>query len=536
MLLYLLLSVTLARLPQTRTIIITNEGDKGCCSGTYERTINETGWNKLTIATSEECSDDVQAYCMGFLEGYITSEDIDAAWNNYRFNHWEDGIPPEEIVDMYNDQFEFWHNAGSGETWRRQKLIQEQFAGLCNGYKEAGGKMTAEDMYILYNSGDLYDLNDFYPSSQNSLASMRKRYGKMNIHSCSAFVRNVNDTVYFAHNTWDLYTEMLRTYKVYETHFGEKRTIAMASYPGLFCSIDDFYSVNTKDSTFFVMATTNNIYYEEMTFDLSDKLLYQQRIMQSLLFEDTAENIGKGSCVMNSGTYNNQWMIFDAGKWNQKQRQQVFYVTESMPGVCNTHDVSNYLTQGNGTWVSYNIPYDKEVYNASGLYDMLKDLDCNAYYMSRRRQIFERDIHKVVDFESAKMFIRSNDFRNDPLCTKTSECTKDFNSTTKKDPCYAISARKDLDDDNPELYGARDAAILTTKNVDVMYLINGPTTEGQPVFDFEQVEGYDFYIEGMPTRYDFGWVQMQTIRYSINGAIALISNSLITLVFCMLFL
>lgn len=510
--------------------------DVTCCYGHYDVKINQTGWNELVVVSSDKCSNEDQAFCIGYFEGLATAEDIDIAWNNYRFNHWIDGEPPSDIKVLMRKQHNFWEKRTFDETWRRQYIIKNQFEGLYEGYRDAGGNMTMDDMYIWYNSGDLYDINDFADYSVNSPSAMRERYGRMNIHSCSAFIKNFNDTVYFAHNTWDHYAEMFRVYKVYETHFGEKRTIAMTSYPGIFASIDDFYSVRTELSTYFVTETTNNVYDVQIYEGVVNRLLYQQRIMQALLFETSVKGMAESVCTLNSGTYNNQWMFFDAGRWKSGERTEILYITETMPGLCKTHDVTSSLTEGNKYWVSYNVPYDREIYNKSGLEEYLRGIKCDAYTMARRRQIFDRDMHKVVDLESAKDLIRSNDFEKDPLATYTSECKYDFNSTEEKNPCYAISARKDLDEEHFELYGAKDAKVMSTENLDVMHIINGPTYDVQPVFDFTEIEGYEFYVEGIPMRYDFDWMEMETIRKSINGASVIIVNNLVAMLFAVLFL
>jgi hypothetical protein len=72
---------------------------------------------------------------------------------------------------------------------------------------------------------------------------------------CSALIKltrdqndNIND-IYVGHSTWDDYSEMLRTMKVYEFEFFDNKNlrainITFSSYPGTITSTDDFYMVN----------------------------------------------------------------------------------------------------------------------------------------------------------------------------------------------------------------------------------------------------------------------------------------------------
>ena len=93
-----------------------------------------------------------------------------------------------------------------------------------------------------------------------------------------------------------------------------------------------------------------------------------------------------------------------------------------------------------------------------------------------------------------------------------------------------------MDEEHFELYGAKDAKVMSTENLDVMHIINGPTYDVQPVFDFTEIEGYEFYVEGIPMRYDFDWMEVETIRKSINGASVIIVNILVAMLFAVLFL
>lgn len=484
----------------------------------YDRVLNETGWNFLTVWSSNFILNHTQrSYAMGFVEGYITKEDIDVYWEAFVTNTWRSGMPPKRIKEKLAQQRKYWreNHDRQEQFYHIQKVIDFQFKGLIDGYKRAGGILTEDDMYLMASRGDLYEILNMYPEDikAGSFAEIRERRGKGEIHSCSAFVRNVNGKVFFAHNTWTTYTRMLRIKKLYEyLTEGGAVAIEQTSYPGIFVSIDDFYSVHRTNQDWFIMETTNSIYDRNLCIQFTDRHLYWQRVLAALLIGDTTEkmieNIGKDS----SATYNNQWMIFDNEAWKRDNKKGSLTIMEEMPNLIKVHDVTNYLLEKESkySWTSYNIPYDKEIMKASGL---RVPTDCVPHRDARRAIMFRRDISSINSLEDARHYIRYNDYLNDDLSSAVPECSYNFNETENRSPMFAIAARGDLLS-TKELYGAIDGKVLTSENPLKMYIVSGPTQQSLKPFKFSD---HNKTVPGLPDEFDFDWYET-TFSYVEDSA------------------
>ena len=87
--------------------------------------------------------------------------------------------------------------------------------------------------------------------------------------------------------------------------------------------------------------------------------------------KEWAENFAK----YNSGTYNNQFMILDKNKVdlvNKSIEIDAFYIVETLPGLVKINNVSDIFKFG--YWSSFNVPYDKEIYDLSGLKEVIDGL------------------------------------------------------------------------------------------------------------------------------------------------------------------
>lgn len=484
----------------------------------YDRELNETGWNFLTVWSSNFALNHTQrSYAMGFVEGYATKEDIDVYWEAFVTNTWKSGKPPKRITQDLLYQRNYWRESHRYQEpfYRIQEVIDYQFKGLCDGYRRAGGNLTEDDMYLMASRGDLYEILNMCKDDikKGSFAEIRNRRGKGEIHSCSAFVRNVNGKVFFAHNTWTTYTRMLRIRKVYEyLTDGGAVAIEQTSYPGIFVSIDDFYSVHREKNNWFIMETTNSIYDDKLYTSFVNKHLYWQRVLAALLLGNTTksmiDNIGKDS----SGTYNNQWMIFDNEAWKRENKTGSLMVMEEMRGLVKVHDVTDYLLkkESNYSWTSYNIPYDEDIMKASGF---PIPNDCVPHRDARRAIMFRRDISSINSLEDARHYIRYNDYLNDDLSSAVPECSYNFNETENRSPMFAIAARGDLLS-TKELYGAIDGKVLTSENPLKMYIVSGPTQQSLKPFKFSD---HNKTVPGLPDEFNFDWYET-TFTYVEDSA------------------
>jgi len=95
----------------------------------------------------------------------------------------------------------------------------------------------------------------------------------------------------------------------------------------------------------------------------------------------------------------------------------------------------------NGYFASYNAPYFKEIFEASGTPKMVNKYgDFFSYESTPRAKIFARDQSDVEDMESMMKLMRYNDFQNDEF--SKCECNPPYSAVA------AISSRSDLNPAN----------------------------------------------------------------------------------------
>ncbi|EDR29183.1 hypothetical protein, conserved [Entamoeba dispar SAW760] len=438
-----------------------------CAVGYYDDTIQTTGWGQLYIRSNFKLEETEQSYCLGYLEAYLTHHYMYLYWTNYKANEYENGQPSDTLINKMQEQLDFFKTESSTNTseyWRRQKVIKYQFNGLVDGYMAASPaeeELPEIELYMLISVGDLENLNELYKTGkepETSIVYMRKAFPDRIYHECSALVRAVGDEVYFAHGTWRGYYAMLRIYKVYDLFYGGRRLkMSFSSSPGLIHSKDDYYTVNAEDTQLFVAETTNSVHDSSIYEDINDKLLSWQRILSGLYYERTAKEFVELIKGYNSGTYDNQWIVFDVNAWKKNKLESLF-ICEQMPGLMKSHDVTEYL-----------ISEEKQI--------------CGLHII---------DVKNVQSLEDMKRIMLYNDYQNDEF--------------SKNDPKESIASRYDLRADKPNAFGAIDAKIVSTSNPHLTYAISGPTHQGQPVFEW--TEKFKNVHVGVPEKFNFDWVEI----------------------------
>jgi len=160
-----------------------------------------------------------------------------------------------------------------------------------------------------------------------------------------------------------------------------------------------------------------------------------------------------------------------------------------------------------GYWASYNIPYFKDIFEASGSPGMVKKYgDFYSYENGARSKIFARDQSKVEDLDSMMKLMRYNDFQNDPL--SRCNCTPPYSAEN------AISSRNDLNPSNGtypiKLLGHRSSGSTDMKmtNLDLFLLQqfvswSGPAFDPLPPFQWSQTDFKDIPHYGHPDRFEF---------------------------------
>jgi len=247
------------------------------------------------------------------------------------------------------------------------------------------------------------------------------------------------------------------------------------------------------DSGLVMLQTTNEIInqtlYEQVT---PYALLAWQRVRVANSMSMNGETWSEIIAGYNSGTYNNQYMVIDLKKFHVGigLDNGALWVSEQIPGLVLYADETEILRYG--YWPSYNVPFFPEIWIKSGY----GTLGLNYTHSSvPRAEIFRRDQGTVVDFNTMKNLMRSNNYQTDPY--------------SYGDPGNAICSRFDLEKDYPSAGGCYDSKVTSYSlaRALVSQAVNGPTTENQPPFSFTGQFANKIH-EGMPTTFNFGFQTM----------------------------
>ena len=500
----------------------------------YTSSYEKEGWDHLTLSSSDQpesvYSDYTKHYGMGYLEGYITYKRMYDHYrnnNNYKF-HKNNGVMPEYLENFFKANIEFMKKMGTkyGDTdpyFHEAYNYYNQMVGILDGYntrvQEEKKKnisleletITLPHFMAIISVGDIDELENLKktnrPNYKNMTSEEIKNYVTERMH-CSSLIKVAPDfsDVWFGHSTWSGYNRLLKMFKEYRYYPGGKfpvkaNTIMVSGYAGVINSNDDFYITSAN---LYVAETTNNVFNTSL-FDLltPESFTCWMRTMIALRLSDNGKEWCEIFQKLNSGTYNNQFMVLDLKLIDTELKQisdGALYIIEQLPGFCGVEEVTNYLRKG--YWPSYNVPYIMKVRELSGVLDLLEEkpelYDSYDYDGCARANIFRRDQNSVKDIDSYRKLLRYNDFQHDPL--------------SKGDPGNVIAYRGDLNK-SPSCFGATDLKFtsindIKTKGVKKVYLINGPTYEQQEVFDWtttncKATNPLRFTTYGQVNRYNF---------------------------------
>ncbi|GIY39257.1 putative phospholipase B-like 2 [Caerostris darwini] len=427
--------------------------DDAVAYGVFNDEIFQTGWSYLEIKSNALYHDPIQAYAAGLVEGYLTADLLKKHWYNIA----DDYCTNEESyckrlkaflqknVDFINDnvfkrEFDvYWHHVA---------LTLEQLHGLEDGFRnQTSGPSTKVDVmgFMFLNiMGDLEDLE----------ALLKKKVQKVfGSGSCSALIKVLpnNKDIYFAQDAWSTYNSMLRVLKKYSLQFHTTlsitspivpgHTYTFSSQPGFLFSQDDFYLISSRLAAMETTIGNGNDSLWKYIKPEGTILEWQRNIVANRLAKNGKQWVELFS-IMNSGTYNNQWMILDYNKFQPGKPLQdgLLWVLEQLPGYIHSEDVTNVL-RSQQYWPSYNTAYFKDIFNMSGGQKNAEKFgDWFTYERTPRALIFKRDQGSVKDIASMIKLMRYNDFTNDPL--SRCNCTPPYSAEN------AISARCDLNPAN----------------------------------------------------------------------------------------
>uniref|UniRef100_A0A7S1MC58 Phospholipase B-like n=1 Tax=Neobodo designis TaxID=312471 RepID=A0A7S1MC58_NEODS len=497
-------------------------------------TMNTTGWIALKVdrqiaTTVDPEGEDAVWYAAGHAEGAATAHRIDQIYSAVMVPQ----LPLHPQVRAFVEKhFAFMHTTSAAQRnastyWRTVHRVLLQVRGIADGYAASGvsvrNNLTHWDVFLLNYNYELGDIQDKYGVSGGIETKTGKR---IEGGGCSALVKVTSDDILMGHTTWTGYNMMLKAWKDYNfamTPDGKDRQrVQMSSVPGAVASGDDWYQVSP--AALLVTETTHYNYNQELyaEFVIPETVSEFVRVM-------VANHIGTDGITWvnafaryNSGTYNNAYTVVDLklftpGVAPENLPDNLVWLTEQLPGMCPSIDVTPIMRGQGGYWSSYNRPAIPIVFNASGfrrMCDAYGALFCYETYP--RGLIFKRNASDAVNQATFQDVIRYNNFMHDPLSV-CATC-----SDPPQNPWLAIAARGDLSPPGqkqgnwsaflggPSADGGIDAKVGSYS----MYhagrgasVIAGPTHVQQPVFVWsESIVNGQVPHDGQPDRFDFDWV------------------------------
>jgi hypothetical protein len=488
---------------------------KGSAFGTFDDDLAVTGWGKLKLQTSADpnVTDLTKMYAIGYLEGVLTKERIQQQIDNMYAILFPDPVPPVKIIEWMGQQ-EDWTRSNIANdfgklnpTWQQVAMVMSQYDGIQAGFSASSSEKELQDLAVpiqfafqmLSGWGDILDLSVALSESQPEWEKMtdeeKNRELSMRGH-CSALIKVLGDfsDIFMAHSSWFDYSAMNRIYKHYFFDVSAKSTVAkkvsFSSYPGCLVSIDDFYLMDSG----IVMLQTTNAIINTTVYGLINPyaLLAWQRVRIANTMSNDGQTWMNIISNYNSGTYNNQYMVLDLKKFHPGSGidDGALWVAEQIPGLVATGDETNILRYG--YWPSYNVPFFDNIWKISG-YNLLGPN--YTHTIVPRAEIFRRDQGSVVDMNSFKNIMRSNNYKTDPY--------------SKGDPGKAICSRFDLETKSPSAGGCYDTKV-TSYSLAISLIseaINGPTTENLPPFSWTGEFAQKTH-EGIPTTMNFDFEVM----------------------------
>mgnify|MGYP001581291961 FL=1 len=481
----------------------------------YNASGYDLGWDFLRVATNPTLTQANRAeayHHAGYLEGFLTSRTIgyfnpEGAWGQVGGPKAQAWIA-QHIAFM---QAGYAANKRTSPFWHQVGALLAQVRGLADGYNAAtGANVTFEDMFVLSFGPEVGDvqiaitmLRDVSPRTprRNAMWWEHRRAGRLQMGShCSALIKPTATDLFTAHDTWSGFPGMAhRTFKRYDF----QTTVTLSGYPGSIVSGDDWYMTSHELA---VQETTNEVFNTSLYVAVVPQTVSEfVRVMTANYVAATGREWADLFATLNSGTYNNQYMITDNKRYTPGEPivNGTLWIAEQIPGYVGLGDVSDVL-RTQGYWASYNVPYFKYIYDVSG-YQQTKEQQGSfwSYTKYARPEIFRRNNTDVIDLASMMRMMRYNDFRVDPFSI-IPNCTGATNGVCdpKHSSMLTIASRGDLmtvyntTAENIAHYGplyqlvaqgcfgaidSKIAAWSQRKSL-TAYVVNGPTNDQQPTF------------------------------------------------------
>ncbi|XP_060641422.2 putative phospholipase B-like 2 [Anolis sagrei] len=493
--------------------------------------IRQNGWASLELTTNEKYNDSLQAYAAGLAEATVSQQLIYMHWMNTMVGYCGPFKFQTEYCQKLKSYIETnlaWmeqqmEQAEGSEYWYQVRLALLQLKGLEDGYNgrmafPTGTFSIAPFGFLLFQlGGDLEDLESAFNKSGKECV--------LGSGSCSAFIKLLpgNQDLLVSHDTWNGYQSMLRILKKYTLPFRTSANNgslvpgyiqAFSSYPGTIFSGDDFYILSSGlvclETT---IGNSNGSLWKYIKAEGS-VLEWLRNLVANRLAKSGAEWASIFQ-RFNSGTYNNQWMIVDYKSFipgKADLQEGILTVLEQIPGMVIAEDKTKLLYE-EGYWASYNVPYFKEIFNASGLPQLVQKYgDWFTYEKNPRAQIFRRNQTLVRDLDSMIRLMRFNNFPKDPL-SRCQGCDPQQNGEN------AISARSDLNPANgtypfgalrQRAHGGTDMKVTSFEMAKLYSFVatSGPTWDDLPAFQWSSSPYCNLLHMGHPDLWRFSPIQV----------------------------
>jgi hypothetical protein len=527
-------------------------------------TLNTTGWAILDLKASPfveiSKNDTLISYAAGFLEGYLTSNEI----INWCENTGASEPNSKDLQTFLDDNYAFMQTqilTNKSIYWQHVEALLAQVQGIADG-QEAVSKATGTTTvgwFAIYNSiiqgGDIFNLAQVYGISKaqkkkSPLLARLHESGRTYIENievpelqiptsrvdhCSALVKLLpgSSDVLITHTTWSGLSNMLRILKRYEQPFSNIN--GKGGVPGTYLSVSSYPTYGPYSSDDFYVNGPSGLVSQETTIN-NDNLTLAQEYASTEVVLEWARNVLSNRLAntavewtdyfseYHSGTYTNSWMILDTKLFTPGSSLQpnTLLVLEEMPGFIATHDRTNVL-QDQGYWSSFNVPSDSFIFNISGqqlLVDKYGGIGGDGAFFSfqntSRSRIFQERAPLVVDDVSFEKLIRYNDAPHDPFSKIACGNSNDYSFAN------AIADRSDLNIRGNKCIGGGKSAsgaidakytkaswIKSGKSSDVPLRVkSGPTNDNPscPTFSFLNATVNTPHA-GLPDTYNFPWIQ-----------------------------
>jgi len=472
------------------------------------------GWPQLEITTrsatnpSQATASQLESeyFAAGVLEGALTCQDVANYWKNVREASHAMGQKGYE----YLTEQDHWMReqarllAYQDDYWFAVKMVIAQHDGLRQGQNMMCPEdmITAEELLILANDGDLYDLRVAWPASPEDpsyVLSLMARPWQRSLRGshCSALFKLKLDhsDVYFAHDTWDTYaTAWPRLFKTYTLPVLRGGKIhwhrdVFSSSPGYVSSMDDYYMI----------AGTAKLAVIETSLNIQDATLYRYlrpqslpswiRVMAANMLAHDAQEWTQVFSREQSGTYNCQWMVLDLEAFKRNGLvDNTFWVLEEMPGNIVKQDMSSFLRE-KSYWPSFNVAYFEETRRLIN--------ESSSWTDDVRAALFASFEASIDSIERMQWVMGWNDYLH--------------NDISAGDPSKAIMARRDLLGDGSVVSGGMDNKVSSFRLYEEgMVTLGrvGPTHDEVPAFCWSTCRNQSVPHHGHPDCFQFEYERL----------------------------